>query len=88
VGNEGFEAVVVVAGKEESGVAAIAGADAAETRLITPWLSSDVVDSAQIVAYVLSAVIAGNLVEPFLTERRDAATVGRNNNISLSSYEL
>ena len=88
VSNQCFETFLVVARQEEGRVAAVACTHATQTLLIRPGFGRYVVDGSQQVADVLTRLVARNLVQPLLTERRQTATVGGNNDIALGSHKL
>ena len=88
VSDECFEALLVVAGEEEGRVAAIRCTDATHTLAVAPGLACHVIDSREVVANVLTTIIARDLVEPLLTERRQTAAVGSNHNVALSCHQL
>ena len=78
----------MVSGQKEDRIPSVARPDAAQPVAVDPRLGRHVVDRAQIVADVLSAVIARNLIEPLLPERRQAAPVRRHDDVALSRHQL
>ena len=78
----------MVACKIVNRVSAIACTNGTESVLVAPRLCRNAVYGCEVVADVLTAVIARNLVEPLLTKRGQTSAVGGNYNISLRGHKL
>ena len=72
----------------EGRIATIRRSDTTQALLVAPLLLRHIVDSREVVLYVLSRVVARNLVEPLLTERRQATTVRCHYDIALCCHKL
>ena len=83
VGDEGLEALLVAAGQEIDRITAVGGAHAAQPVAVAPRFARHVVDGREVVADVLSRIVARNLFEPLLPERGYAAAVGRHDDVAL-----
>ena len=78
----------MVAGQEVNRIATIACSNTTHAVLIGPRLTSHIINCTEVIADILSTVVARNLIEPLLTERRQTATVRSHNNIPLSCHQL
>ena len=88
VSDECLETLLVVTSEEEGRVAAIRSTDATHTIAIAPRLACHVVDRREVVADILTAIIARDLIQPLLTERGQTTTVRSNHNVTLSRHQL
>ena len=86
--DECLETTLVLTCEEVYRVATIACAYCAQTLLVTPRLGSHVVNCAEIVLDVLTAVVARYLVYPLGAERGYATTVGCYDDVALCRHQL
>ena len=89
VGQEGFEAVVlVVAGEPVDAVAAEGGATSTDAVGIDLGHLSEVVGGGDVVLHAESAVVAGDFFTPFGAEAGNAATVGSDDEVACATHDL
>ena len=75
-------------GQKKHRISAVARPDAAQPAAVHPRFRGHIVDRAQVIAYILPAVIARNLIQPLLSERRHAAPVRCDDHVSLRRHQL
>ena len=88
VGNKGLETLLVATGQEIDRITTIRSTHTAHALLIGPRLFGYIVDGREVVADVLTRVIARDLIEPLLTKRGQTAAVGGYDYITLGGHEL
>ena len=89
VRDEALEALVVIAGKPIYAESSKAGAYGSHAVLIyIGQVMGSIVDSREIVAHALTSPIATYSLVPFMTESRQSAAVGGNDDISMCCHDL
>ena len=89
VGDEALEALVVVAGEVVDAESAEGGSDTAEAVAVDIGQGvAGIVNGAEIVAHALTSPVAGDLLQPLLTEAGKTAAIGSNDDIALRSHDV
>ena len=78
----------MVSGKPHCRVASEACAYTAQAVGVDVWLLGDVIDCCKQVAHAVAAVVGTDLPVPRVSETREAATVGSDDNISVGCHNL
>ncbi len=87
MGDESGEAAFVMACEPVDGEAAVAGTHCAYVLVVDIGFTLHVIDCAEVVAHVLTAVVFGDLCVPFGAESGKSATVGGDDDISVGCHQ-